>query len=310
MAGIFLSYRRSDSAHVAGRMFDRLKDEFGPDMVFKDVDSIPLSVSFPDFLKAHLERVDVVLALIGEGWFECKGPNGGRRLDDPKDYVRMELETALDLGIPTVPIMLSFVTWGQARAPHPDALPDKLKPLAYKNGQELRPDPDFHRDMDRLVRRLRPLMNSVSPISQKRLDSESLHEILMCVQEWHNEIVRTAASLKSASGSDARDSIQFVYVNTRSFLPRLLSLRRLVKRAGDSEVLAKAIDQFVDLVTFTREDGGWDQFFYNCCPISLHRDDSRPDGLLTDSYGLRQLHVAVQAVCDAVTSHSASRGKL
>lgn len=246
MAGIFLSYRRSDSTHVAGRMFDRLTREFSRDMVFKDVDSIPLSVPFPDFLKAQLECVDVVLALIGETWLECKSPNGGRRLDDPEDYVRLELEIALDLGIPTVPIMLAGFL------PHPDALPEALKPLAYKNGQEIRPDPDFHRDMDRLLRRLRPLINSTSPNSRNKLDGEFLREILMCVQEWHNEIVRTAGNLKSTSEPDGRDAIQFVYVNTRSFLPRLLSLRKLVARTGDSEVLAKAIDKFVDFVTLQR----------------------------------------------------------
>src|SRR5262249_20154305 len=149
------------------------------------------------------------------------------------------LETALDLGIPTVPIMLGGLL------PGAESLPETLERLADKNGQWIRPDPDFHRDMDRLVRRLRPLINSTLSSSRRRLDRESLREILTCVQEWHNEIVRTASSLMSTSEPDKRDAIQFVYVNTRSFLPKLLSFRKLVAPAGDGEGLAKAIDRFV-----------------------------------------------------------------
>ena len=87
MPKIFISYRREDSEHVTGRIYDRLESHFGRDNVFLDVDAIPLGVDFREHLGRAVGRCDVLLAVIGERWLDIpslKGPNQGRRrLDDP-----------------------------------------------------------------------------------------------------------------------------------------------------------------------------------------------------------------------------------
>jgi hypothetical protein len=144
MSGIFLSYRRSDTQDIAGRIFDRLAERFSREAIFKDVDSIPLGVSFPAFLEKTLKSSDVVLVLIGSTWLTCCNPDGKRRLDDPADFVRIEVETSLRLELPTIP-----VTVGSVPMPTPSDLPDPLQLLAERQGQPIRPDPDFNHDMYR-----------------------------------------------------------------------------------------------------------------------------------------------------------------
>ena len=90
--GIFISYRRVDTPHVAGRLFDRLEARFGTGNVFMDVDSIPLGVDFRAHLDEAVGRCDVLLAVIGDSWLESR--DGERRLDDASDFVRIEIESA------------------------------------------------------------------------------------------------------------------------------------------------------------------------------------------------------------------------
>ena len=94
--GIFLSYRRSDSRDVTGRIYDLLVEQFGDDAVFRDIDSIPItSLSFPEFLEQALRETRVVLVVVGPDWVDARDETGQRRLDDEGDYVRIEVETAL-----------------------------------------------------------------------------------------------------------------------------------------------------------------------------------------------------------------------
>lgn len=143
--GVFLSYRRDDSADVTGRIYDRLVQRFGKAQVFKDVDSIPLGVDFREHLGDVVGRCSVVLVVIGDRWLSAGAP-GARRLDDAADFVRIEIESALERRIPVVPLLVRG-----AAIPGDTDLPPTLRPLAYRNGIAVRPDPDFHRDMDRLI---------------------------------------------------------------------------------------------------------------------------------------------------------------
>ena len=143
---IFLSYRRDDSADVAGRIYDRLVERFGKKQVFKDVDSIPLGVDFRRHLDQMVASCDVLLAVMGDRWLTVGGPEGKKRLDDAKDFVRIELEAALKREIPVIPVLVRG-----ADVPQESELPPSLSGLAYRNGLAVRPDPDFHRDMDRLI---------------------------------------------------------------------------------------------------------------------------------------------------------------
>lgn len=143
---IFISYRRSDSADIAGRIDDRLTGRFGRNLIFKDVDSIPLGLDFKEYLDEKVSECSVFLAIIGDRWLEAGDETGVRRLNDPADFVRIEIESALKRGIPVIPLLVRG-----ARMPMEGQLPDGLKKLAYRNGIPIRHDPDFHRDMDRLI---------------------------------------------------------------------------------------------------------------------------------------------------------------
>ena len=120
MAGkVFISYRRDDSAGHAGRVHDRLQREFGRDLLFMDVDSIPLGTNFVKVLGEEVAKCDALLAMIGPGWLDARDENGNRRLENPDDFVRIEIGTALKRGIPVIPILLEGT-----RVPKADQLPD------------------------------------------------------------------------------------------------------------------------------------------------------------------------------------------
>lgn len=146
---IFISYRRDDSPDVTGRIYDRLVQHYGKESIFKDVDSIPFGVDFRKHLHDMVGKCDVVLAVIGDGWLNASASPGSRRLDDQADFVRIELEAALHRDIRIVPLLVK-----DAAMPKEEELPQTLKDLAYRNGIAIRHDPDFHVDMERLMKSL------------------------------------------------------------------------------------------------------------------------------------------------------------
>ncbi len=148
-AKIFISYRRNDSAGHAGRVMDRLEREFGLDQLFMDVDAIPLGANFVKVLREEVAKCDVLLAVIGPNWLETRDDDGNRRLDNPNDFVRIEVAAALQRDIPVIPILLDG-----AGIPKANQLPKNLKELASRNGLSVRHD-SFHGDMDRLIRGLK-----------------------------------------------------------------------------------------------------------------------------------------------------------
>ena len=151
MPSIFICYRRDDSIDAAGRIYDRLVDHFGGESVFMDVESIPAGIEFRQHLVDAVSRCDVLLAVIGHGWLEARNPEGPlagqRRLDNPDDFVRIEIQTAFARGIPVVPVLV-----GRATMPAEKDLPDALKELAFRHFAEVRPGKDFHDHVDRLIR--------------------------------------------------------------------------------------------------------------------------------------------------------------
>jgi formylglycine-generating enzyme required for sulfatase activity len=146
---VFISYRRDDSAHAAGRVHDRLEREFGTDLLFMDVDAIPLGRDFTKVLRDEVAKCDVLLALIGPNWLNVRDEEGNRRLDNPADFLRIEIGTALQRDIPVIPILLDG-----ARIPKADQLPQDLKELSLRHGIDVR-HASFHVDMDKLIRGLK-----------------------------------------------------------------------------------------------------------------------------------------------------------
>ncbi len=156
MSKILISYRREDSADVTGRIDDRLVQQFGRGAVFVDVDSIPFGVDFRKHLDEHVAKCDVFLVVIGPDWNGSKHNEGKSRLEDPRDFVRIEIESALKREIPVVPVLVRG-----AKIPAADRLPVSLHDLSYRNGLEVRSGRDFHGDMNRLIRFLEQSISGI-----------------------------------------------------------------------------------------------------------------------------------------------------
>ena len=144
---VFISYRRSDSADITGRLTDKLIQKFGNEAVFKDVDSIISGSEFKFQIDHAVKKCDVFIAMIGRGWFGPPTGDAATRLENPHDFVRLEVEAALGSGVPVIPVLVQG-----ASVPEEHALPVSLRGLALKQGIFLHGDPDFHRDSDRLIR--------------------------------------------------------------------------------------------------------------------------------------------------------------
>ncbi|MFX0197866.1 MAG: TIR domain-containing protein [Candidatus Hodarchaeota archaeon] len=148
MNSIFISYRRDDSADITGRIYEKLTQRFGNKAIYIDIDldSTPLGIDFRALIDEKVRQCGIMLAVIGTKWLNLKDSKGERRLDDPKDLVRIEIETALKRGIPVIPLLVSG-----AKFLSESNLPSPLKELTFRNGIPIRSDPDFHKDVDRLI---------------------------------------------------------------------------------------------------------------------------------------------------------------
>jgi hypothetical protein len=143
---IFMTYRREDTSYPAAWLFDRLASHFGREQVFKDIDSIELGDDFVEVITAAVGSCDALLALIGNRWLTTIGQNGQRRLDDPGDFVRLEIEAALARNVRVIPILVEG-----AQMPRADELPASLAKLARRQALELSPA-RFDADTRRLLR--------------------------------------------------------------------------------------------------------------------------------------------------------------
>ena len=126
MAGVFISYRRDDTAASAGRLYDRLVARYGKRRVFRDVDAIPLATDFRQAIAAAMNSCDALIAVIGRDWLSVKDDLGRPRIQDPRDWVRLEIATALQMGKVVIPILVE-----DARMPSEETLPQALNQLPY-----------------------------------------------------------------------------------------------------------------------------------------------------------------------------------
>jgi hypothetical protein len=145
MPGVFISYRRDDSPGHAGRVFDRVRARFGADGVFMDVAAIDAGADFVDAIEGAVGACDVLLAIIGPQWVGAADSAGRKRLDDPNDFIRLEVAGALKRSVRVVPVLVD-----DARLPAAADLPDDLQPLLRRNAIELR-DARWDADITQLI---------------------------------------------------------------------------------------------------------------------------------------------------------------
>lgn len=130
--GIFISYRRDDAKHAAGRLVDRLGQTFSRNQLFLDIDNIEPGLDFVKVLSQQVQACDVLLAVIGPGWLDNRDKSGARRLDNPKDFVRIEIEAALARDIRVIPVLVDG-----AQMPSEQELPVSLHPLLVRHAVRL-----------------------------------------------------------------------------------------------------------------------------------------------------------------------------
>jgi hypothetical protein len=155
---IFISYRREETAYPASWLYDRLSSQFGGAQVFKDVDNIKPGDDFVDTITSAVGSCDVLLAVIGPHWAAATDARGRRRIDDPADFVRLEVETALSRNVRVIPLLVDH-----AQMPDGAELPKTLAPLVRKHALELSPS-RFTRDAEVLVAVLRQVLAEGSTI--------------------------------------------------------------------------------------------------------------------------------------------------
>jgi hypothetical protein len=153
---IFVSYRRDADAYAAAGIFSRLAARFGPDHVFRDCDSMAPGALYPGKIRTALDRCRVVVAVIGPRWLDATDDTG-RRIDNPKDWVRIELSEALRRGIPVIPVVLD-----ETVLPGRSDLPSDIGNLALSQSFQVR-----HNHLDEDVARLAGHLEHYVPDSVK-----------------------------------------------------------------------------------------------------------------------------------------------
>lgn len=163
MPKIFISYRRTDSEAVTGRISDRLAQAFGAHNLVQDVGDAPPGEDFRAHRQAVVSQCNVELVIIGKQWAATAYDDGRKRLDDPADLVRIEVEAGLSRrDMLVIPVLVNG-----AGMPAASELPASLQELRYRNAIAVRNNPDFSGDINRLVAQLK-LYDKTLPASQSR----------------------------------------------------------------------------------------------------------------------------------------------
>ncbi len=147
MAGVFISYRRNDSDVAAGRLADDLSEIFGRSAIFRDVDTLEVGEDYVKALDHALDSCVALIAIIGPHWSKISNEVGQRRLQDPHDWVRLEIRRALDRGVRVIPVLVA------AAMPPDTDVPEDLKPLLQRQALELT-DRHWKQDIDLLAQAL------------------------------------------------------------------------------------------------------------------------------------------------------------
>ncbi len=144
---LFISYRRADSQAMTDNIRGYLARSLGTDAAFQDVVDIPFGVDFRSYLEQAIGSCKVLLVIVGQRWLTITDETGNRRLDDPNDFTRIEVETGLkNPNILVVPVLVDG-----ANMPSADELPSSLHDLHFHNAARVRYNPDFDRDMETLI---------------------------------------------------------------------------------------------------------------------------------------------------------------
>jgi TIR domain len=195
LSAVFISYRREDAEDSARALYESLVREFGKDRLFLDVEAIALGSDFREAENRSLDECAVFLVVIGPTWLDIKAaddPQGPRRLDNPNDYVRQEVATALKRGaeLPVIPVLVRG-----AIMPAATKLPEDLQNLAYRNALALS-HLDWDGNLQKLIAAIRPHVHEGSSAPQSAVQSVLKHGM---------QAQKLAAAATAAHGFDAAE---------------------------------------------------------------------------------------------------------
>jgi hypothetical protein len=165
---VFINYRRDDSSASAGRLYDRLSSHFPKDQIFIDVDNLDPGVDFVEAIEQSVVSCDALIAVIGRHWLISADEKRRRRLDNPEDFVRLEIASALKRDIRVIPVLVDG-----ASMPSPSELPDDLKALVRRNAVEVS-HTRFSTDSERLVAALERIFEKTEAEQHEREEKERL----------------------------------------------------------------------------------------------------------------------------------------
>jgi hypothetical protein len=153
-AKIFISYRRDDTEGQADRLYDWLCKQFNRDQIFMDIDNIESGEDFVEVIQRGVGCCAVLIAIIGKRWLNSTDDIGRRRLDNPDDFVRLEIMTAIERNIRVIPVLVQGATM-----PKIEELPEALAKLGRYQALELS-RVNWAHDVERLIQSMKESITS------------------------------------------------------------------------------------------------------------------------------------------------------
>lgn len=277
MSRIFINYRRQDTEGYVGRLYDHLLKQFKPHDIFMDVQNIEPGADFVQVLEDAVSACDIFLAMIGPHWDTLKNSAGERRLDEWNDFVRIELETALNQKKVVIPILV-----GGATMPNPSSLPESIRSLSRRNAITLTHS-RFASDVEDLVKFMRDLLPS-HPSFKRKANPTVLAEKEKQLKEVRIDLI------------NAKDSPLYEYRTTERYYPVLgegyadANIMLVGESPGYKEALAgkpfvgpsgDVLDEMLLSIELSREDVFMTNLLLDRTP---NNRDPNPDEL--DYYGV------------------------
>jgi ribose transport system substrate-binding protein len=212
---IFINYRRDDSSASAGRLYDRLSSHFASNQIFIDVDNLAPGVDFVEAIEESVGSCDVLIAVIGRRWLISSDEEGKRRLDNPDDFVRIEIATALKRNIRVIPILVEGGSMPVSRD-----LPNDLKPLVRRNALEVS-HTRFNGDCERLIGAIERVLESARAEHQRKCEEKERRD---AEQRERDEKERLEADRRQREEKDRLDAgrRERAIPGTVKFYPSLL----------------------------------------------------------------------------------------
>jgi TIR domain len=237
---VFVSYRRKDSEGESGRLFDDLISHFGSESVFMDVSAIEPGRDFRKAIDQSVTTCSVLLAIIGQEWLGLKDAAGRPRLEDPNDFVRLELASALRRDIPVIPVLVRG-----AKMPEADRLPPDLQELVYRNAVELT-HARWKSDVQLLIRALRPYLDVQPDASRRGIDAAESPNAPLAAQSTTTRIPRVDTAVTGPFSQP--DALQRICRELSSYIGPVAEVivKRAAKKCSTSEDLITTVAREID----------------------------------------------------------------